>query len=262
MPVTRMHDARARLRHRTLDHVEVPSLGRAMAAAVTPDFRVAVLSALVAIGGLVIAGILGTPLHGRHATFHGKLFTVGGGVAFLVFAVIAIRSTASEIHRVLEPRTGPSHAGVVRWAVTLAGYAIVAITVLGVLHVPVGHLLLGGALTGVIIGIAAQQSLGNVFAGVVLLLARPFNVGDAIRIRSGSLGGELNGVVAGMGMTYVTLETTDGALSVPNSGVLAAVIGPLPVAAEAEEAAGETGGPAPDAEPSAADAAEPRDEAV
>jgi hypothetical protein len=88
----------------------------------------------------------------------------------------------------------------------------------------------------VIIGIAAQQALGNVFAGVVLLLARPFNVGDAIRLRAGSLSGELNGVVSGMGMTYVTLETSDGPLSIPNSGVLAAVIGPLPAAAEAEAA--------------------------
>jgi hypothetical protein len=49
---------------------------------------------------------------------------------------------------------------------------------------------------------------------------------------------------------------------VPNSGVLAAVIGPLPVAAEAEEATGQTGDPAPEAEESAPDPAQPRDQAV
>jgi small-conductance mechanosensitive channel len=232
---TRIREARSRLRERTLDQVEVPSLGRAMAAAVTPDFRVAIAATMFAIAGLIVAGTLGGPLNNHHheiATLHGKLFTIGGAVGFMAFAAIATRSTASEIHRMLEPRTGPSHAGVVRWAITLAGYAIIIITALGILHVPVGHLLLGGALTGVIIGIAAQQSLGNVFAGVVLLLARPFNVGDAIRIRAGSLGGELTGVVAGMGMTYVTLQTAEGPLSMPNSGVLAAVIGPLPAPAE------------------------------
>jgi small-conductance mechanosensitive channel len=235
MTPTRIREARSRLRQRTLDQVEVPSLGRAMAAAVTPDFRVAIAATIIAIAGLIVAGTLGGPLHNHHkhiATLHGKLFTIGGAVGFMAFAAIATRSTASEIHRMLEPRTGPSHAGVVRWAITLAGYAIIIITALGILHVPVGHLLLGGALTGVIIGIAAQQSLGNVFAGVVLLLARPFNVGDAIRIRAGSLGGELTGVVAGMGMTYVTLQTAEGPLSMPNSGVLAAVIGPLPAPAD------------------------------
>jgi hypothetical protein len=39
---------------------------------------------------------------------------------------------------------------------------------LSMLSVPVGHLLLGGAIAGVVLGIAAQQSLGNVFAGLVL----------------------------------------------------------------------------------------------
>jgi small-conductance mechanosensitive channel len=235
MTPRRIRGAGSRLRQRTLDQVEVPSLGRAMAAAVTPDFRVAIAATVLAIAGLIVAGTLGGPLHNHHktiATLHGKLFTIGGAVGFMAFAAIAIRSTASEIHRMLEPRTGPSHAGVVRWAITLAGYAIILITALGILHVPVGHLLLGGALTGVIIGIAAQQALGNVFAGVVLLLARPFNVGDSIRIRAGSLSGELTGVVAGMGMTYVTLQTSDGPLSIPNSGVLSAVIGPLPPPAE------------------------------
>jgi small-conductance mechanosensitive channel len=123
---------------------------------------------------------------------------------------------------------GPSHAGVVRLLIMVFGIAITLLATLGLLAVPVQHLLLGGALTGVIVGIAAQQALGNVFAGLVLLLARPFNVGDTIRIRSGSLGGEFTGRVTGMGLTYVTLDTPDGLLSVPNSGLLAAAIGPQP----------------------------------
>jgi len=85
---------------------------------------------------------------------------------------------------------------------------------------------LGGALTGVVVGIAAQQSLGNVFVGLVLLLARPFTVGDHIRIRAGALGGEFDGTVRAISLTYVTVDTGDGPLHVPNSGVLAAAVGP------------------------------------
>jgi small-conductance mechanosensitive channel len=92
--------------------------------------------------------------------------------------------------------------------------------------VPVDHLLVGGVLTGVVVGIAAQQVLGNVFAGAVLLLARPFGVGDHIRVRSGALGGQFDGVVTGMNLTYVTLRTDEGPLHVPNSGMLAAAVGP------------------------------------
>jgi small-conductance mechanosensitive channel len=94
------------------------------------------------------------------------------------------------------------------------------------LSIPIGHLLLGGAIAGVVVGIAAQQSLGNVFAGFVLLLARPFAVGNRIRVRSGALGGEFYGTVTSMSLTYVSVLTDDGMLKVPNSSVLAAAVGP------------------------------------
>ena len=58
----------------------------------------------------------------------------------------------------------------------MVGYLVALLLALGLTNYPVGHLLLGGAILGVILGIAAQQSLGNVFAGLVLLAARPFTV--------------------------------------------------------------------------------------
>jgi small-conductance mechanosensitive channel len=94
------------------------------------------------------------------------------------------------------------------------------------LGLPFERLLLGGAVTGVILGIAAQQALSNTFAGVVLLVARPFNPGDHIRIRSGALGGEFDGVVLAMGLTYVTVSTSSGVLSIPNSSMLSSAVGP------------------------------------
>jgi small-conductance mechanosensitive channel len=105
----------------------------------------------------------------------------------------------------------------------------VASSVLAVLEVSIEHLLVGAGLAGVILGIAAQQSLGNVFAGLVLILARPFNVGDQIRIRSGALGGIFDASVREMSLTYVTLSTEDGRLKIPNSAMLASGIYQLPL---------------------------------
>src|SRR5258708_12035646 len=99
---------------------------------------------------------------------------------------------------------------------------------LGMVEVPIQQLLLGGALTGVIVGIAAQQSLGNVFAGMVLLMARVFRVGDRVRIRSGPLGGELNGAISSVGLAYVVLETAAGPLHVPTTTLLPTPAGPHP----------------------------------
>jgi small-conductance mechanosensitive channel len=74
--------------------------------------------------------------------------------------------------------------------------------------------------------VAAQQSLGNVVAGLVLLLNRPFQVGHEITVRSGALAGPYCGRVLSIGLTYVQLGTEDGVVLLPNSGVLAAAVGP------------------------------------
>ena len=206
--------------HRTRDPIDVPTTPRE----VHPRVGVAAGAVCVAIVALVVAGVFGN----IHGSLNQRLFAGVGGLVFVASAVIGVRAAAGEVYVVVGARTGPSHAGVLRWLITIIGYVLVTLTALGLFAVPIGHLLLGGAVTGVIIGIAAQQSLGNIFAGVVLLLARPFNVGDSIRIRSGSLGGPLEGTVSGMGMTYVTLVTEDGAVSVPNSSLLAAAVGPSP----------------------------------
>ena len=55
-------------------------------------------------------------------------------------------------------------------------------------------LAVGGAFTAVILGLAAQQTLGNVFAGMVLLTARPFRVGERIRLQAGAVGGTAEGI--------------------------------------------------------------------
>jgi hypothetical protein len=66
------------------------------------------------------------------------------------------------------------------------------------------------------------------FAGLVLMFARPFRVGDAIRLRAGALGGTLDGTVIDIGITYVRVQADIGVLAVPNSQVLNAVVGPIP----------------------------------
>lgn len=118
------------------------------------------------------------------------------------------------------------------------------------MKVPIGQLLVGGAVTTILLGIAGQQSLSSVFAGLVLLLSRPFNVGDYIRLKSGALGGVTDGLVAEIGITYLRLDTEDGTLHLPNSQLpaAAAAVGPIarPRPGESEPVPGE---PIPAREP-------------
>ncbi len=204
--------------------------GPSLAIVAGPDFRRAAASAVGALLALALGSALGD-VRGRPV--HLKVIALTAAGAFLFFGALTIKFVASELDRIVAARGGPAAASAVRLlvTVTVTGYVLLILAVLDVLAVPVQHLLLGGALTGVIVGIAAQQALGNAFAGLVLLIARPFTVGDQVRVRSGALGGEFTGAVTAMGLTYVSMATVDGLLHVPNAGMLAAAVGPQPAAA-------------------------------
>ena len=157
-----------------------------------------------------------------------QLISVGLTVAFLVFGSIATYSLAGKVRELIQPRVGTGHAAVVGYAILIVGAFTTLVITLELFSVPVGQLVLGGALTSVFVGIAAQQALGNVFAGLVLLVARPFQVGDAVRLQAGALGGTLDGIVTDIGITYLRFDTNGSVMSIPNSQVLNAVVGPVP----------------------------------
>jgi hypothetical protein len=157
-----------------------------------------------------------------------QILAIGLAVAFCALASAATIGLSGKARSVLEPTVGPSHSAVVQYALVLIGAVTTLLVTLSLIGIPISQLLLGGALTSVFVGIAAQQSLSNVFAGMVLLLAHPFRVGDSIRLQAGALGGQISGTIDEIGITYVRLATSTGVISIPNSQVLNAVVGPLP----------------------------------
>jgi small-conductance mechanosensitive channel len=189
-----------------------------------------IISLILAISAAATSGWAHSHFHhffDSDAVVH-QIVAAGTAVAFCVFASAATIGLSAKARDVLEPVAGASHAAVVRYALVLIGAVTTLVVTLALFGIPVAQLLLGGALTSVFVGIAAQQALSNVFAGLVLLLARPFKVGDSIRLRAGALSGELGGTVTEIGITYLRLNCSDGLISIPNSQVLNAVVGPVP----------------------------------
>jgi small conductance mechanosensitive channel len=78
-----------------------------------------------------------------------------------------------------------------------------------------------------VFGLAAQQTLGNLIAGVVLISARPFRIGDRVRLQGGGLAGQLEGTVASLGLLYVTFSQGEDSIMVPNNVVLTSAVVPL-----------------------------------
>jgi small-conductance mechanosensitive channel len=198
---------------------------RAFSRAALREYALVFIYAVACIAVLVLGKVSGH-VHGS-ADLTARLIGWCTAGAFLIGGIALTRRLARLFGRVGDrsPIASASVGSGLRIVVTIVGYVVVIAIVLWMLDVSVGRLLVGGALTGVILAVAAQQSLGNVFAGIVLLLARPFTVGDHIRIRSGALGGIFEGDVRGVSLTYVTLETEDGRLMIPNATLLAAAVG-------------------------------------
>jgi len=124
-------------------------------------------------------------------------------------------------------RMDPATAGTVGFLIRLATLGITLLIALSVAGVNAASLVAGSAFTAIVLGLAAQQTLGNLFAGLVLLTARPFRVGERIRLQAGALGGVIEGVVSSLGLLYTTLARGEDRIMIPNNGVLAAVVVPI-----------------------------------
>ena len=145
-------------------------------------------------------------------------------IAVVLLLLILGWAIARDIGRAFGPalfrRLDPALAGTVGFVIRLATVAVALVVALSIAGVEARTLALGGAATAVILGLAAQQTLGNVFAGTVLLSARPFRVGDRVRLQGGPLAGQLEGTVGALGLLYTTFVTEEGSTMVPNSVVL------------------------------------------
>jgi small conductance mechanosensitive channel len=133
------------------------------------------------------------------------------------------RAAGPALFRRLDPGTAGTVGFLIRLLTMLAA-VVVAARVAGLTP---RTLTIGGAFTAVIVGLAAQQTLGNVIAGTVLLSARPFRVGERVRLQAGNLAGTTEGVVSSLGLLYTTLSNGEDAIMIPNSVVLSAAVVPL-----------------------------------
>jgi small-conductance mechanosensitive channel len=163
------------------------------------------------------------------------LFPAAWDTAVRVVAALALVSLgwqfARDVGRAVGPtlfrRMDPGAAGTVGFLIRLVTMCAAVVIALRVAGIRPRTLLLGGAATAVVFGLAAQQTLGNVMAGTVLLNARTFRVGERIRLQGGGLAGSVEGIVTSLGLMYTTLANGADTIMVPNSVVLSVAVVPL-----------------------------------
>jgi small conductance mechanosensitive channel len=152
-------------------------------------------------------------------------------IATVLALVVLGWAIARDVGRAVAPtffgRMDPGTAGTVGFLIRLATIAITLLVALRIAGLRPQTLAVGGAFTAVVFGLAAQQTLGNLIAGMVLLSARPFRVGERVRLQAGAVGGSVEGIVSSLGLLYTTLARGDDRIMIPNNVVLGSAVMPL-----------------------------------
>jgi small conductance mechanosensitive channel len=177
---------------------------------------------------LVIAGTLFV-YHQRKeiAPGYGQWIRIGTVIVLVIVGSAAthwlVRGLSPHLYRRLDPAT----AGTTGFVVRLLATSAVVIVALRIAGVTASTLAVGGAFTAVLLGLAAQQAMSGIFAGIVLQSTRPFRVGEKVRLVGGALAGSLEGTVTSLGLFYTTLSQGADRLLVPNNVLLSLVVVPL-----------------------------------
>jgi len=151
--------------------------------------------------------------------------TLIGAIAYLVISILAAlllsRTLRAAVHAAMT-RSGHLDRTTISFLQQMGSAMIWVIILILYAHlIPVlrsmGTALLAGAsVASVVIGLAAQSTLGNLVAGVSITIYRPFRLGDTLQVTAPT-GTEI-GVVELISLGYTTLRAQDGHLIVlPNS---------------------------------------------
>ena len=143
-----------------------------------------------------------------------NMMDIAGAIAVLVIGMLLAKVVSGWVERLMtrSPRFEPTVANFLSNVVKCALWALVLVTVLAQFGVETTSILaaLGGM--ALAIGLALQGTLSNVASGVMILIQKPFQVGEAISA------GSVTGTVQQIGLFTTELKQFDGLfVMVPNS---------------------------------------------
>ena len=103
-------------------------------------------------------------------------------------------------------------------AIVYATAVVIALDVLGVNVMP---FIAGAGVLGVAVGFAAKDTLSNLIAGILLIIDRPFEIGDRIEVWSAPKGSASWGDVIDIGLRATRIKTTDNiVVIIPNNEIM------------------------------------------
>ena len=186
-----------------------------------PHLALSSVVTLVTAGGIVAVVLLWDlvgPLQRSYRSL--GLQDVAGRVLLSVVVLATTYALTGFVGRVIGELTGKrssigEHEREIIYRLTqVSFYTLAVLVVIGLFTRDLGSLLVGAGFLGIVVGMAARQTLGAMLAGFVLMFSRPFEIGDWVEI------GERDGIVTGITVFTTRIQTFDGEyVMLPNDEV-------------------------------------------
>ena len=172
---------------------------------------------------LILVGVILVNL--IHLPIIGKIF-----FAFMIFLLASFaNSITHELLPYLEQKLASKTQtkiddvvfGLIKKFATIIIFITAGILALDVLGVNIMPFIAGAGVAGIAIGFAAKDTLSNIIAGILLIIDRPFEVGDRIEIWSAPANSATWGDVLDVGLRATKIRTTDNiVIVIPNNEIM------------------------------------------
>ena len=180
--------------------------------------RTAVLLALVLLTGTYIIELFDLPL--LEKIFH-ALFVILFAAPSKKFLVVTIRYLQSRVAHKTDSKIDDILFDLLIRFSNFIIYTVAVVIALDLLGINVVPFIAGAGVAGVAIGFAAKDTLSNLIAGVLLIIDRPFEVGDRIEVWSAPAGSATWGDVIDIGLRATKIKTTDNIIIIiPNNEIM------------------------------------------
>jgi hypothetical protein len=196
------------------------------ASRISPRVRLLVIAALCLLGCVACLKYLSiTPERSRPWQLRDAWWTPVMALITVMVGIIVARTIVAIVAERATEYLGVARVRSAQSVISVVLYVLLALTVASQTQIDLSGIALSGAVTGVIVGIAAQASIANVVAGIVILFLRPFRSGQFVTVRAAAFAGsEYSGQVGEITLFYTTIFSGKQEIRVPNSSMVTSVV--------------------------------------
>ena len=170
----------------------------------------------IAVMGVIVTGVT------QRIAFLGDVRDLLIAMELVAFGIVAVETASRAIRRhyahFYEREDIRRRSVAFQAVLRTVAYGALGVAAVAILAKSAALAVSVGSFTGVLVGLAAQNTIGNAFAGMVLAIARPFDIGDVVTVMGST------GTIVEIGAMFTRLDAGERWVLIPNNVLLSQAI--------------------------------------